>query len=471
MLRGISRINDTLRHGGAEFAVSRESHDACEAVFLVDGEVVATSDGESTWKQVSVNLSGGKSHTVTWRYVKDGSGSAGEDCVWVSGIQFASLADEETSGELLDESEYNWFFEDEPAAFSEEEPFEYTPVVTPENATCQIDLVVELGEIESSALLDECVDGVQAAIAKIESQTGLDYAVLTAEGWAMVGNENIGDSGNGKAKVSVVVDYSTVPSTVMYMISGHTLTNGSGVAVFTCAAQKSSVQSLIARGEGTINSWAGKYEVVNSDVQEVPLGTEMELSENLETFTKETFRVTGGGTLVIPGDRIPAGGVNRKLHVDSNSTVKFDLSGLSAIPTITKLFNGVGGSFVIGKNMQLAVPGEGVERVSKLFVKDGNLEARVAERPTMGDSGVSDSPFAVNTVGEASTVSASINNAVEGFWYGLTTAVSLQTDFVLDKSSLKRCDATGVMKLEAEVDLDAQASFYKVRVDADRPNE
>ena len=58
------------------------------AEFLVDGEVVATRDGESQWEKVTVNLSGGSPHTVTWRYVKDDSGSAGEDCVWVSEINW-----------------------------------------------------------------------------------------------------------------------------------------------------------------------------------------------------------------------------------------------------------------------------------------------------------------------------------------------------------------------------------------------
>ena len=58
------------------------------AEFLVDGEVVATRDGESQWEKVTINLSGGSPHMVTWRYVKDDSGSAGEDCVWVSEINW-----------------------------------------------------------------------------------------------------------------------------------------------------------------------------------------------------------------------------------------------------------------------------------------------------------------------------------------------------------------------------------------------
>lgn len=439
------------------------------AEFLVDGEVVATSDGESTWKQVSVNLSGGKSHTVTWRYVKDGSGSAGEDCVWISDIQFASLADEESSGDLLDESDYNWFYETTPTVFTESEPFEYNPVLTPENAICQIDICAAIGEVESSALLEEDVEDAQAAIVKVAGAFGLDYAVLTADGWTMVGNGGLGAEGNDGNKISVVIDYAAKPSKVKYMISGHTLTNADGVALFECAAQKSSVQALVAKGDGTIDCWAGKYEVVNSDVQFVDEGSEIELTANLDVFPSETFQVTGGGTLVIPSDKIPVGGVNRKLHVDGNSKVRFDLSGSGTIPSVTRLFNGVGGAFGIGDNIQLVVPGEGVERVSKLFVKDGNLEARVAERPTIDDGDGSDSAFTVNADSDSTVVSASIGNAVEGFWYGLLTTGVLTSDFVLDPDSVKQCTGTGSLRLESSANANTGSGFYRVSVSVEKP--
>ena len=439
------------------------------AEFLVDGEVVAMSDGESVWKRVSVDLSGGKSHTVTWRYVKDGSGSAGEDCVWISDIQFASLADELSSSDLLDELDYNWFYETTPTAFTESEPFEYNPVLTPENAICQIDICAEIGEVESSALLEEDVGDAQAAIVKVAGAFELDYAVLTADGWTMVGNGDLGAVGNDGNKISVVIDYAAKPSKVKYMVSGHTLTNADGVALFECAAQKSSVQALVAKGDGTIDCWAGKYEVVNSDVQFVEEGSEIELAANLDAFPSETFQVSGGGTLVIPSDKIPVGGVNRKIHVDGNSKVRFDLSGSGAIPSVTRLFNGVGGAFVIGDNIQLVVPGEGVERVSKLFVKDGNLEARVAERPTIDNGDGSDSAFKVNADSDSTAVSASIGNAVEGFWYGFLITGVLTSDFVLDPDSVKQCTGTGSLRLESSANANSDSGFYRVSVSAEKP--
>ena len=483
---GVAVRSGTIENGGSSIMQSQlfgggvlsfEWKTSCELAkeegdrseFLVDGEVVATSDGESTWKQVSVNLSGGKSHTVTWRYVKDGSGSAGEDCVWVSDIQFAAIADEETSDELLDESEYNWFYETTPVTFTESEPFEYNPVLTPENATCQIDICAEIGEVESSALLEEDVGDKQAAIAKVADAFGLDYAVLTPNGWTMVGNECLRSEADVGDKISVAFDYSKVPTMIKYVISGHTLTNADGVAWFECAVQKSALHNFVAKGEGVIDRWAGKYEVVNSDVQFVKDGSETELAANLDAFPNETFQVSGGGTLVIPGDKIPVGGVNRKLHVDSNSKVLFDLSGLGTLPSVTRLFNGVGGSFVIGDNIQLVVPGEGVERVSKLFVKDGNLEARVAERPIFEGNGSSDSAFTVNTGGDSSTVSASIGNAVEGFWYGLLTTGVFTSDFVLDPDSVKQCTGTGPLRLESSANVNSTSGFYRGSVSAEKP--
>lgn len=441
------------------------------AEFLVDGEVVATSDGESMWKRVSVDLSGGKSHTVTWRYVKDDGGSAGEDCVWVSDIQFAAISDEETSDELLDESEYNWFYEDTPVRTTPENPFEYNPSVTPEEATCQVDVLGDIGVLSRSSLQEAIPEGMQAGICRVEDAVGLEYAVVTSDGWEMVGNANLASEVDEEVKASFVVDYSTTPSTIKYMISGHTLTNAEGTSTFVCAAQKSHVESLLAKGKGSceIHSWAGKYDVVNADVQQVAPGTETELAAGLDTFQNETFQVSGGGTLVIPCDKIPAGGVRRRLHVDGNSAIKFDLSGLTTIPTVLKLFNGVGSSFMVGPNMEVVVPGEGVDRVSKLFVKNGDLEARVAERPEIGDDGTQEEPFTVNVGGDSSTVSALVGNAVEGFWYGLLSVDLLGGDFLLDPDSVKQCTGTGPLRLESSANANGDSGFYRISVSADKP--
>ena len=441
------------------------------AEFLVDGAVVAVRDGESVWSRVSFELEGEGEHTVTWRYAKDGSGSAGQDCVWVSDVKFESIADEETSDELLDESEYNWFYEDVPVSVEKDAPFEYSPRVTPEDTTSQVDFLVELGLWSWADVLKENTDDMQTGVVGVADAKGLEYAVLTADGWVMVGNESLVLDEGVPVKVSLVVDYASSPSTFKCMISGHTLTNAAGVSTFVCKAQKASAAKVVARANNRVSleAWAGKYEVANSDVQEVAAGTETELAANLDTFSNETFQVSGGGTLVIPSDKIPAGGVNRKLHVDANSAVKFDLSGLSPIPSVLKLFNGVGGSFAVGPNMELVVPGEGVDRVSKLFVKNGDLEARVAERPEIGDGGTQEGAFTVNADGESSMVSALVGNAVEGFWYGLLSADLLKGDFLLDHDSVKQCTGTGPLRLESSANASGESGFYRVSVSADKP--
>ena len=110
-----------------------------------------------------------------------------------------------------------------------------------------------------------------------------------------------------------------------------------------------------------------------------------------------------------------------------------------------------------------------VKRVSKLFVKDGNLEARVAERPTIDDGVGSDSAFTVNAEGDSTAVSASVGNAVEGFWYGLLTTGVLTSDFVLDPDSVKQCTGTGSLRLESSVNANSNSGFYRVSVSAEKP--
>ena len=56
-------------------------------LFLVDGERQGQAlSGEVGWTQYAVALAPGR-HTLQWRYVKDGSGSAGGDCVWLDDVR------------------------------------------------------------------------------------------------------------------------------------------------------------------------------------------------------------------------------------------------------------------------------------------------------------------------------------------------------------------------------------------------
>ena len=69
-------------------------------IFTIDG--VQRGDawwGESQWIQRTHNVSAGH-HTLRWRYVKDESGSAGSDCVWIDDVRLP-LA--------LWDSAYGWF--------------------------------------------------------------------------------------------------------------------------------------------------------------------------------------------------------------------------------------------------------------------------------------------------------------------------------------------------------------------------
>lgn len=58
------------------------------AEFWVDDELVAQLDGQGGWSYVDYNIEGGGNHILTWSYVKDDSGTAGADCVWIDSVLF-----------------------------------------------------------------------------------------------------------------------------------------------------------------------------------------------------------------------------------------------------------------------------------------------------------------------------------------------------------------------------------------------
>ncbi len=45
-------------------------------------------DGETGWENASIVLDSEGKHTVRWVYVKDESDSEGEDCAWISGVEW-----------------------------------------------------------------------------------------------------------------------------------------------------------------------------------------------------------------------------------------------------------------------------------------------------------------------------------------------------------------------------------------------
>ena len=61
------------------------------AEFWVDDILVAQIDGqEKSWSYVEAMVQGGGAHTLKWIYVKDGSGKAGKDCVWIDSVRLGA---------------------------------------------------------------------------------------------------------------------------------------------------------------------------------------------------------------------------------------------------------------------------------------------------------------------------------------------------------------------------------------------
>ena len=59
------------------------------ASFWVDGEERAWIGGEVDWTNMTTIVDGPGEHVVQWRYVKDESGSSGEDCAWIKDVRWS----------------------------------------------------------------------------------------------------------------------------------------------------------------------------------------------------------------------------------------------------------------------------------------------------------------------------------------------------------------------------------------------
>jgi RHS repeat-associated protein len=58
--------------------------------FYINGQLQDQTSGEVDWRKKSYTLSGSGTYTLKWRYVKDSSGSAGEDIGWVDALSLGS---------------------------------------------------------------------------------------------------------------------------------------------------------------------------------------------------------------------------------------------------------------------------------------------------------------------------------------------------------------------------------------------
>jgi hypothetical protein len=66
---------------------SEEDFDFLE--FYIDGSLQEKISGlEVDWEWETYTISTSGSHTLEWRYVKDGSGNEGSDCGWVDKVEW-----------------------------------------------------------------------------------------------------------------------------------------------------------------------------------------------------------------------------------------------------------------------------------------------------------------------------------------------------------------------------------------------
>ncbi len=67
---------------------SEEDFDCLE--FYIDGVLQEKTSGSVNWQHKTYTISTSGSHTLEWRYVKDGGGNYGRDCGWVDKMEWVS---------------------------------------------------------------------------------------------------------------------------------------------------------------------------------------------------------------------------------------------------------------------------------------------------------------------------------------------------------------------------------------------
>lgn len=92
---------------------SEANHDWLE--FYIDGVLKDRIGGYTAWTQKSYNITSG-SHYITWKYVKDASGTNGYDCGWVDNVQYSyipfNVAIDDTVTTWTHSGNMLWFGED-----------------------------------------------------------------------------------------------------------------------------------------------------------------------------------------------------------------------------------------------------------------------------------------------------------------------------------------------------------------------
>ena len=55
--------------------------------FFIDSVRQGRISGTTDWQGQSYTITGSGTHTLKWRYTKNGSGTGGSDCAWVDYVQ------------------------------------------------------------------------------------------------------------------------------------------------------------------------------------------------------------------------------------------------------------------------------------------------------------------------------------------------------------------------------------------------
>ena len=81
---------DVIEDGEISFFLNTSTEgDRDKLTFYIDNETMGTWSGVMDWSRVSFPVNSGR-HRFRWIYMKDSSGSYGEDCCWIDDVQFPS---------------------------------------------------------------------------------------------------------------------------------------------------------------------------------------------------------------------------------------------------------------------------------------------------------------------------------------------------------------------------------------------
>jgi len=58
--------------------------------FYIDGMLQEKISGSVNWQRKTYTISTSGSHTLEWRYMKDGSADRGNDCGWVDKVEWVA---------------------------------------------------------------------------------------------------------------------------------------------------------------------------------------------------------------------------------------------------------------------------------------------------------------------------------------------------------------------------------------------